>query len=80
MTYAIEAAGLVKRFGKTLAVDEVDLAVSPPGDGALQRRPRPGPRRTRGQRGVALGGVEHRHRRGLRAARGPALSTGRLSR
>ncbi len=29
MTYAIEAAGLVKRFGKTLAVDEVDLAVSP---------------------------------------------------
>jgi oleandomycin transport system ATP-binding protein len=29
MTFAIEAAGLVKRFGKTLAVDEVDLAVSP---------------------------------------------------
>jgi oleandomycin transport system ATP-binding protein len=27
MTYAIEAAGLVKRFGKTLAVDQVDLAV-----------------------------------------------------
>ncbi|HYK30890.1 MAG TPA: ATP-binding cassette domain-containing protein [Streptosporangiaceae bacterium] len=29
MTYAIEAQGLVKRFGKTLAVDGVDLAVSP---------------------------------------------------
>jgi oleandomycin transport system ATP-binding protein len=29
MTFAIEAAGLVKRFGKTLAVDEVDLAVTP---------------------------------------------------
>jgi ABC-type multidrug transport system ATPase subunit len=29
MTYAIEAAGLVKRFGKTLAVDQVDLAVLP---------------------------------------------------
>ena len=29
MTYAIEAHGLVKRFGKTLAVDGVDLAVSP---------------------------------------------------
>jgi oleandomycin transport system ATP-binding protein len=29
MTYAIEAAGLVKRFGKTLVVDEVDLAVTP---------------------------------------------------
>jgi oleandomycin transport system ATP-binding protein len=29
MTFAIEAAGLVKRFGKTLAVDGVDLAVRP---------------------------------------------------
>jgi len=29
MTFAIEAAGLVKRFGKTVAVDEVDLAVTP---------------------------------------------------
>jgi len=29
MTFAIEAAGLVKRFGKTLAADEVDLAVTP---------------------------------------------------
>jgi oleandomycin transport system ATP-binding protein len=29
MTLAIEANGLVKRFGKTLAVDRVDLAVSP---------------------------------------------------
>jgi oleandomycin transport system ATP-binding protein len=29
MTFAIEAAGLVKRFGRTLAVDEVDLAVTP---------------------------------------------------
>jgi oleandomycin transport system ATP-binding protein len=29
MTFAIEAAGLVKRFGKTLAVDKVDLAVTP---------------------------------------------------
>src|SRR5262245_39385730 len=28
MSFAIEAAGLVKRFGKTLAVNEVDLAVS----------------------------------------------------
>jgi ABC-type phosphonate transport system ATPase subunit len=29
MTLAIEAVGLVKRFGKTLAVDGVDLAVRP---------------------------------------------------
>jgi oleandomycin transport system ATP-binding protein len=29
MTLAIEAVGLVKRFGKTLAVDGVDLAVPP---------------------------------------------------
>ncbi len=29
MTYAIEAEGLVRRFGKTLAVDGVDLAVLP---------------------------------------------------
>ncbi len=29
MTLAIEATGLVKRFGKTLAVDHVDLAVRP---------------------------------------------------
>jgi oleandomycin transport system ATP-binding protein len=29
MTFAIEAKGLVKRFGKTLAVDGVDLAVRP---------------------------------------------------
>ena len=29
MTLAVEAAGLVKRFGKTLAVDGVDLAVPP---------------------------------------------------
>src|SRR5580692_5038245 len=29
MTFAIEAAGLVKRFGKTIAVDGVDLAVRP---------------------------------------------------
>lgn len=29
MTFAIEAEGLVKRFGKTLAVDGVDLAVRP---------------------------------------------------
>jgi oleandomycin transport system ATP-binding protein len=29
MTFAIEAEGLVKRFGKTLAVDRVDLAVRP---------------------------------------------------
>jgi oleandomycin transport system ATP-binding protein len=29
MTFAIEAAGLVKRFGKTMAVDGVDLAVAP---------------------------------------------------
>src|SRR5258708_21369640 len=29
VTYAIEARGLVKRFGKTLAVDGGDLAVSP---------------------------------------------------
>jgi oleandomycin transport system ATP-binding protein len=29
MTFAIEADGLVKRFGKTLAVDQVDLAVLP---------------------------------------------------
>jgi oleandomycin transport system ATP-binding protein len=29
MTFAIEAVGLVKRFGKTLAVDGVDLAVRP---------------------------------------------------
>jgi ABC-type multidrug transport system ATPase subunit len=29
MTLAIEAVGLVKRFGKTLAVDGVDLAVQP---------------------------------------------------
>ncbi|HEX9034133.1 MAG TPA: ATP-binding cassette domain-containing protein [Streptosporangiaceae bacterium] len=29
MTLAIEAAGLVKRFGDTLAVDRVDLAVQP---------------------------------------------------
>jgi oleandomycin transport system ATP-binding protein len=29
MTFAIQAEGLVKRFGKTMAVDGVDLAVSP---------------------------------------------------
>src|SRR5215468_4467897 len=29
MNFAIEAEGLVKRFGKTLAVDGVDLAVRP---------------------------------------------------
>jgi oleandomycin transport system ATP-binding protein len=29
MTFAIQAEGLVKRFGKTLAVDHVDLAVRP---------------------------------------------------
>ncbi len=29
MTLAIEAEGLVKRFGKTVAVDGVDLAVPP---------------------------------------------------
>ncbi|HEY7175279.1 MAG TPA: ATP-binding cassette domain-containing protein, partial [Micromonosporaceae bacterium] len=29
MTYAIQAQGLVKRFGKTLAVDGVDLTVQP---------------------------------------------------
>src|SRR5208282_1719263 len=29
MTFAIQAEGLVKRFGKTLAVDGVDLAVRP---------------------------------------------------
>jgi oleandomycin transport system ATP-binding protein len=29
MTLAVEAVGLVKRFGKTLAVDGVDLAVEP---------------------------------------------------
>ena len=29
MTLAIETVGLVKRFGKTLAVDGVDLAVRP---------------------------------------------------
>jgi oleandomycin transport system ATP-binding protein len=29
MTLATEAVGLVKRFGKTLAVDGVDLAVRP---------------------------------------------------
>jgi ABC-type sugar transport system ATPase subunit len=29
MTLAIEAVGLVKRFGKTLAMDGVDLAVRP---------------------------------------------------
>ena len=29
MTLAIEAVGLVKRFGKTMAVDGVDLAVRP---------------------------------------------------
>src|SRR5580693_3380502 len=29
MTLAIEAVGLIKRFGKTLAVDGVDLAVRP---------------------------------------------------
>jgi oleandomycin transport system ATP-binding protein len=29
MTFAIEAEGLVKRFGKTLAVDSVDLGVRP---------------------------------------------------
>jgi len=29
MTFAIEAHGLFKRFGKTLAVNDVDLAVSP---------------------------------------------------
>ncbi|QOC23232.1 ATP-binding cassette domain-containing protein [Wenzhouxiangella sp. AB-CW3] len=29
MDYAIEASGLVKRFGETLAVDGVDLAVAP---------------------------------------------------
>src|SRR6202161_3065241 len=29
MTFAIQAEGLVKRFGKTMAVDGVDLAVQP---------------------------------------------------
>ena len=29
MTYAIQAEGLVRRFGKTMAVDGVDLTVQP---------------------------------------------------